>query len=120
MQQADRGVSPCEICGGACCESIVLPWVRGDTKTEAWLSVRGERIDRETFALESRCKHLTNKGACGIHEQKPDICREYPIGGRACLAAIARRRIVDAGRIIEAIEALFSSEAHEDLRTGRD
>lgn len=28
------------------------------------------------------CRHLTDRGDCGVYEERPEMCRGYPYGGR--------------------------------------
>jgi len=98
----------CAVCG-ACCEAhspqmgyrvILLP---GDIEKlteeqQEWLVDRGHR---KAIGLKQNaegvhvCQALEGKigdGAhCSIHDNKPQLCRDYRIGNKQCLSARKRR-----------------------------
>lgn len=82
-------MTPCELCRGACCETIVL--LRGSDSDDVWqwLSFHGKEEDG-TVRLPIPCQHL-KEGRCSIYETRPNCCREYKVGSDACLKALARR-----------------------------
>ena len=56
----------CELCKGACCESILLPISPSPTSTEFY-AARGSvfHIAGSTFAeVPARCPHLSGSGKC--------------------------------------------------------
>lgn len=86
-------------CGGRCCKSFpmsVSPFRLGeiyqlskglpdqysvDAVTICEMLIRTDQEDDEMPSYT--CKHLEAGGLCGIYEQRPKMCREYPYGG-AC------------------------------------
>ena len=95
MEQAVNECLPmCEACGGACCKyvSISVPYMTADQ--ERWARTRGE-LDLTTWRIRSRCEHLGGDDRCMIYETRPDVCREYAVGGPMCKdarAAMERER----------------------------
>ena len=83
-------VNPCDICRGACCETLVTPLSQDDRVNE-WLAARGE-VCEKFVRLECRCKHLDPDGRCRIYRTRPQLCRDYPVGSPACIEAIRHRR----------------------------
>lgn len=97
---------PCSICKGACCESLLfpMPW---DASQREFLLARGTQFSDSLVEVESKCQHLTSCGSCGIHANRPKVCREYEVGGILCLATInARRDPETRHRIVDAISKL--------------
>ncbi len=78
--------SLCDRCPGACCRYIALPFDE-PTEKESFEEIRWFLMHKgvTVFVTEGQwyvssaveCKHLTDQGACGIYETRPDICREY-------------------------------------------
>lgn len=88
----------CELCKGACCESIVVGQPEGDTGR--WLALHGRTAEPGTIELETPCIMLCG-GKCSIWKTRPDQCSAYPVGGADCRATVLRRRpnwreIIDA------------------------
>ena len=96
---------PCEICKGACCESLVFPTPELGDQRE-FMEARGKPFPIWGYTeVESRCKNLTTCGSCGIHSDRPKVCADYKVGGLLCLLTIDRRRHGDQRtEILEAID----------------
>ncbi len=95
----------CELCKGACCESILLPISPAPTSTEFY-AARGSvfHIAGSTFAeVPARCPHLSGSGKCKTYASRPVACSRFTVGSVMCLTAIERRRPDQA----EAIRALL-------------
>jgi Fe-S-cluster containining protein len=98
--------NPCEICEGACCESLVFP-APDFTPEGKFLSVRGTRTNSDQVEVETRCPKLTPCGSCGIHADRPEVCRTYQVGGPACVSTVMRRRHgQQRAQVLNAIAAL--------------
>lgn len=82
----------CELCGGACCESFVVPVELGlvSPDTRRWLRMRG-RFEAAGLRVNAACENLEG-GRCAVHASRPQVCREYEVGGVACRAAVRARR----------------------------
>lgn len=91
----------CQICRGACCESLVfeLP----DSDLGRWLGVHGKPIGPAQVELPAPCTKLGTCGSCTIHETRPDHCRTYEVGGIDCRATVLRRRPEQAPEILAAM-----------------
>jgi Fe-S-cluster containining protein len=101
--------NPCAICKGACCESLVFPAPELGDQRE-FLQARGVEFPISGhIEVESACKHLTSCGSCGIHAERPKVCRDYKVGGLMCLITINRRRT--PGQVQEICAAI---DAHTD------
>ena len=93
----------CQLCRGACCESIVLPALPPGDEGR-WLGYHGRPLEGGAYEIPVPCTRLDSCGSCMIHASRPSVCRTYQVGGPACRATIARRRSTQA----EAITALLS------------
>ena len=80
----------CEICRGACCESIVF--VVPDTDEGRWLSLHGKLIGGGKAQIEVACSALV-AGNCSIWKDRPLLCQAYAVGGDACRETVKRRRL---------------------------
>jgi Fe-S-cluster containining protein len=95
----------CELCKGACCESILLPIDRSPM-TQEFYRARAEVVEiyGNTFTeIPHRCPHLSNSGRCKTYANRPVACSRFAVGSTMCLTAIERRRPDQA----EAIKALI-------------
>lgn len=90
----------CQICQGACCESLVfaLP----DTDLGRWLGFHGVVIELGKSELPAPCTKLCG-GQCTIHEDRPQHCRDYTVGGVDCRSTVLRRRLDLATEIFAAM-----------------
>ena len=98
-------MTACELCKGACCESILIPIDASPTTTEFY-SARGEvfQIVGRTYAeLPALCTHLSGSGKCKTYANRPVACSRFAVGSTMCVTAIQRRRPDQA----EAIMALL-------------
>lgn len=87
----------CDLCRGACCETLVLPLPRSATKGERkWLELRGRREEiakSDVVRVPCRCLVLSSTtGRCMIYDDRPQPCRDFPVGGEQCRAAVASLR----------------------------
>jgi hypothetical protein len=92
----------CELCKGACCESILIPIDASPTTTEFY-AARGEvfQIVGRTFAeLPSRCPHPSGSGKCKTYANRPVACSRFAVGSTMCVTAIQRRRPDQADAIM--------------------
>ena len=96
----------CQLCRGACCSSIVLPIDVTVVPREVavMLTLRGSQ-EADGFRLDAPCRHLSRKGLCKIHPDKPQVCRDYPVGGEGCRAAVRANRPLIADRIFARMDA---------------
>lgn len=72
----------CNKCG-KCCEVIALRVPKDAHVLHEYFSARGLRTDPddpEAVLVPSRCQHLEG-GKCEIYEDRPTICRLYPMIG---------------------------------------
>lgn len=91
MSQPD---TPCSLCRGACCESLMFPAMPSSKEYDEFLRARG-KIAEDGFLIEieARCPHLRAPcGSCGIYSERPTVCRNYIVGSPICLATISARR----------------------------
>lgn len=97
------GPESCRVCKGACCEELTVSPPRWAPWTRAWLMARG--LNPKTVPLgvrlESRCPQLLCSGRCGIYQDRPLVCRAYPVGSEDCLEVINRRRTPDHAKAIK-------------------
>lgn len=96
----------CQLCRGACCESIVLNMPVRDAPAEAvWLGLHGTVLPDGRLELRTPCSRLDGCGRCTIHDIRPSLCRNFEVGGADCRATIARRRPERALQIHAALPA---------------
>lgn len=102
-------VNPCDLCRGACCETLVLPATIAGYFDREWLFARGEELEDHRVVLPARCPHLTPEGRCDIYVVRPMACNAYLVGGMYCRSAVRRRRSPEkATEILEALDAYCS------------
>jgi len=104
----------CEVCRGACCESVYVPILR-DKDTREFYATRGSVFTiygqkNDMAEIDSRCRHLDACGLCTIHDSKPAACDAFEVGCKECRLAIKRRRADQADRIISLIDALSTND----------
>lgn len=100
---------PCEICKGACCESMLFVYPSGLPIMDEFYAARGRLYRAEgVIELETRCPNLIRKtGKCGIYACRPQVCKDYAVGSTMCRRTIALRRPGRTGEdILAAIEHL--------------
>jgi Fe-S-cluster containining protein len=98
-------MTACELCKGACCESILLRIDTSPIETEFY-DARGSVFQLHGFQyaeLPARCPYLSKAGKCMTYAQRPVACSRFAVGSTMCLTAIQRRRPDQA----EAIRALL-------------
>jgi Fe-S-cluster containining protein len=95
-------MTPCDLCRGACCESIVL--TPPPTDAGRWLGYHGTPLPTGEIELATPCAHLCC-GRCAIHDFRPDYCRTYEVGSAACRATVLRRRPDQAAEILALMPA---------------
>ena len=83
-------MTACDLCKGACCEAIVLPFVFKDEDIQRWFAYHGTETNRG-LQFDCKCNKLKN-GKCSIYEDRPNVCRDFTVGSPGCLAAVRRRR----------------------------
>jgi Fe-S-cluster containining protein len=93
----------CGRCGGACCESLILPLAAVPLFDGEWLAARGRPLRTGAVELPSRCPHLDERGLCDTYTTRPYVCGAYPVGGPGCRSAIERRRIPEEAAKILAL-----------------
>lgn len=91
----------CQICRGACCESLVT--TTPPTDSGFWLALHGTALGDGRVELAVRCQALDSCGGCTIHSMRPEHCRNFTVGGAECRATVLRRRPKDASRILAAL-----------------
>ena len=91
----------CQLCRGACCESLVLHLPPTDAGT--WLGFHGQPIGDRHVEFATPCSKLSTCGKCSIHRTRPEHCRTYAVGGPDCRATVARRRPKQAAAILAAL-----------------
>jgi len=102
-------LTACDVCKGACCESIVLGVRYEDKDAQRWLSYHGE-VRENGVRFECRCSKLRH-GKCTIYDSRPEVCRVFEVGSPACLEAIEHRRKFKSAQILKLIEAGHGEEA---------
>ena len=102
---------PCEICKGACCESMLFFYPSGLPIMDEFYAARGRNHpEHQVVELETRCPNLQKSGKCGIYSCRPQVCKDYKVGSAMCLKTIAIRRPGKQGvAILAAIEHLKST-----------
>ena len=100
----------CEVCRGACCESLYVPVVR-DKDARDFYNTRGSVFTiigqpHDIAEIETRCRHLDACGKCSVHDAKPAPCTAFEVGCKECRLAIKRRRTEKADDILRLIDQL--------------
>jgi Fe-S-cluster containining protein len=91
--------NPCHDCHGSCCRQVVMPpfiplrsnheWnrlARERPELRAELEVEYARREHENdWPDEAPCFWLdVDTGLCKHHDDRPQICRDYEVGGSGC------------------------------------
>ena len=81
-------VTSCDGCGGACCRVVKIAVQAMTPDQLRWANMRGG-IAGGYWHINSVCENLTDDGKCGIYNTRPDVCRQFEVGGSHCLDARA-------------------------------
>lgn len=95
----------CQLCRGACCESMVLPTSGLAPDQAVWLALHGRMVGKGMVEVEQPCSQL-QAGLCAAWSHRPNMCRDYAVGGGSCRATVLRRRPADAQAILAAMPPL--------------
>ena len=76
----------CDKCNGACCKTLVVPCPTPADKE--WIKGRAFWMNESIAIVSSRCRHLNERGLCGIYEARPQVCRDFKVGCVECRVAI--------------------------------
>ena len=77
----------CSNCAGACCRYVKIFVGHNHSADHVrWMETRGSLVDG-FWHIRSECEHLTPCGKCGIYETRPEVCRDFEVGGVHCLDA---------------------------------
>lgn len=94
LPPAASGMHPaCDLCRGACCEVLPVP-INGAAMTNddrRHLRMRGLVLTNEVI-LNCSCSELKGDGTCGIYSSRPQVCRDFKVGGEDCRKAVQLRR----------------------------
>jgi uncharacterized protein len=86
---AQPAVTTCDGCGVCCTEVSVPPFLDEIDFVPPELAAEfyaAQAIEAELVAQKQPCIwHDRATGKCKHHEHRPNICREYEIGGELCL-----------------------------------
>lgn len=84
----------CHNCNGLCCRHIALEIDRPKTKTDfdniRWYLMHenvkvGIDLDNNwLIEATTPCRHLESDHRCGIYDNRPSVCREYPGSDESC------------------------------------
>ena len=91
-------MTACELCRGACCESLLEP-VPIDPVISEFRRARGKQITPKLIETETVCPSLKD-GRCDRYNRRPAICEAYKVGGRDCRETVKRRRPKQAASIL--------------------
>ncbi len=91
----------CELCRGACCESIVVASPKTDEGR--WLAYHGAELTDGKTEIAAPCSKLCD-GKCTVWKNRPMPCVIFEVGGADCRATVKRRR-ENWREIIEAMPA---------------
>lgn len=95
-------MNPCELCKGACCERFGIDFKGHSEDVFNWISYHGE-VDGTVVFFNCKC-HFLRDGKCSIYDDRPKLCKDYPVGSKMCLEAVYRKhRDNKRNKIIEAI-----------------
>lgn len=92
----------CAICKGACCESITLKVQMPTDDLQRFVELRTKPIGQDRN-FECRCLALID-GRCGIYPHRPQVCRDFEIGGYNCLTTVHARRNKEQYQLIKSAD----------------
>lgn len=106
-QLKDRSVSM--KCGGHCCRRYALPFspdelaAAGADETSTLMDIK--QIAEMSIFLEIEdgghkytCKNLTSDGLCGIYDDRPRMCSQYPYGRSCAFPQCEAKEVADGAR----------------------
>jgi Fe-S-cluster containining protein len=88
-------VTTCDVCRGACCEVLVQTCRQSTSHPDHYEFLRARSIaylSHERVVLPSPCPLLSKSGRCMVYATRPEACRDFPLGGAACLEIIGLLR----------------------------
>jgi len=81
----------CQECKAACCKHLTALTGEWPQEHLPWAKMRGlvkqKDADLWEWHVRSPCQHLSKTGRCKIYDNRPQVCREFEVGGKACLKA---------------------------------
>jgi Fe-S-cluster containining protein len=83
----------CKVCRGACCEIFEIGPLElrlKDRDHRYWFELHA--VEQEPLTFECHCRSLTTEGRCGIYDKRPQMCIDFPAGGKHCLETVRKRR----------------------------
>lgn len=82
----------CAICKGACCEGVAIDPVKLGFSADMlrWWRLHGEPSAFGTW-IPQPCR-LLKDGLCSEHTTRPQLCRDWAVGGKMCRQAVKERR----------------------------
>jgi Fe-S-cluster containining protein len=113
LLEALRDIFACRRCGRCCTEFRGVKVTRADIEriglpSSEWSS-RFKIIDGAYVLEQPCCYYDANKSACSIYENRPEICRKYPVNNQ--LLDDGHRHLGVSSKCQEAVEALECLEA---------
>lgn len=80
-----EGVSEKKCLGcGACCKYLTFTPASSHVWVKDWLEAHGVELlangEHEMLKFNIPCKNLLESGKCNIYEDRPSVCRIFPIG----------------------------------------
>jgi Fe-S-cluster containining protein len=101
LPQVQPVVTSCDGCGFCCTEVSVPPFLDEIDFVPKELAAEfyaAQMIEAELVAQKQPCIwHDRVTRRCRHHEHRPNICREYEIGGELCLETRTKFRVGEAG-----------------------
>ena len=94
----------CDLCGGACCKSMILNLNRFPSNVRFWMELHGE-VTKFGVRVNVPCGALA-MGRCMVEGTKPQMCKDLEVGSENCIEAIHRY----APEKYEAISKHFNKE----------
>ena len=86
----------CEVCRGACCETIVLHVTVPTVDMANYVQLHSVPVEGSPFVkdrvFECKCTALSSAGRCNVYQARPQVCRDYRAGGVECLRTVVSRR----------------------------
>ena len=79
----------CDDCGGACCRYVTINVGAMTPDQQRWATMRGD-LEGLRWHIRSECEHLWKSGRCAIYSHRPEVCRDFDVGGEYCKDARAR------------------------------
>lgn len=90
---------------GACCKYVVIPMEGFPEDAKRWLAMHeGLKVVGNRLFIAARCKNLRLDNSCAIYADRPDVCRDYLVGGEGCIESRALFKVSSVAGVTQFVQ----------------